>query len=284
MKTHLKLIFALLTAAMLLPAGVQARKKGPVQIKVMSYNIRFGSAKDGDNAWENRKPGTPRMLEDQAPDIFGVQEALDYQIGYILENCPQYKSYGIGREDGVSQGEHMSIFWNKKRIKLLKCGTFWLSETPEEPSKGWDAACRRTATWTLMKDRQSGKKFYYVNTHLDHRGWEARKNGLALIVERIAAMNPKGYPMILTGDFNMRPQRPEFEDLKKVMKDARVTARTTDTGYTFSGWKINPSSESVIDYVWYSGFSDCPEYHVVRKEYGVPFVSDHFPIMATLVF
>ncbi|MBQ5983439.1 MAG: endonuclease/exonuclease/phosphatase family protein, partial [Bacteroidales bacterium] len=112
----------------------------------------------------------------------------------------------------------------------------------------------------------------------------ARKNGLALIVERIAAMNPKGYPMILTGDFNMRPQRPEFENLKKVMKDARVTARTTDTGYTFSGWKINPSSESVIDYVWYSGFSDCPEYHVVRKEYGVPFVSDHFPIMATLVF
>ena len=272
-----KLLLTVLLLLSALLAGAQS-------LTVISYNIRLGEAKDGTNSWPFRAAASRDMVMDQLPDIMGLQEAFLYQAAYLKEYCKGYKYVGVGREDGKKEGEIMAIFYRKETVKLLRWGTFWLSDTPKKPSKGWDAACKRTATWALMQHKASGKKFYYVNTHLDHVGKEARQKGLELIVERIAAMNPKGYPMILTGDFNMRPQRPEFEDLKKVMKDARVTARTTDTGYTFSGWKINPSSESVIDYVWYSGFSDCPEYHVVRKEYGVPFVSDHFPIMATLVF
>ena len=187
----------------------------------MSYNIRLGSGDDGTNSWQFRAPLTLEMIEDQAPDIFGVQEALGYQVEFIKEFTKDYECVGVGREDGKKDGEHMSIFWNKKNIKLLKWGTFWLSETPNKPSMGWDAACYRTATWALMKEKKTGKKFYFVNTHLDHVGKEAQKNGLALIVEKIAEINPEGLPMVLTGDFNVKPDDPALKDLDASMKSTR---------------------------------------------------------------
>ena len=275
MKKHL---ITLLAALALLPAGLCAQN----DLKVMSYNIRVGTAKDGTNSWEFRYPASAMMILDQKPDIFGVQEALDFQIRYLNEYCEYYKSVGVGREDGKKKGEFMSIFYNTKTIKLLKWGSFWLSETPDKPSKGWDAACFRSATWALLKDKASGKKFYYVNTHLDHVGWEARRNGLALIVDRIASINPEGYPMVLTGDFNMEPDRPEFEPLKAKMKDSRETAVTTDRHFTYNGWG---KGKETLDYVWYSGFSSCTSFKVITKEYmNRAFVSDHFPVMATLIF
>ena len=178
----------------------------------------------------------------------------------------------------------MAIFYNKKAIKLIKWGTFWLSETPEKPSMGWDAACFRSATWALMKDKASGRKFYYVNTHLDHVGWEARKNGLKLIVDRIAEINPENYPMILTGDFNMRIDRPEFDDLKNIMQNAREVAVKTDHHATFNDWGKAPEDE-IIDYIWFKGFSSCTEYQTITKPYMErTYVSDHYPIKATLIF
>ena len=196
----MKRVFVLLSVlAMLLPFSLIARNPAE-ELKVMSYNIRMGIAKDGTNSWEFRHPATIEMLKDQQPDIFGVQEAFEFQIKFIEEYCRNYKSVGVGRDDGKKKGEYMSIFWNKKRVKLIKWGTFWLSETPDTPSKGWDAHCMRTATWALMKDKKTGRKFYYVNTHLDHKGKEAQKNGLKLIVDRIESINPQGYPMVLTGD------------------------------------------------------------------------------------
>ena len=178
----------------------------------------------------------------------------------------------------------MAIFYNKKTVKLLKWGTYWLSDTPDEPSKGWDAACFRTATWALLKDKASGKKFFYVNTHLDHVGWEARRKGLALIVERIAAMNPKGLPMVLTGDFNMRIDRPEFDDLKQIMENSREVAARTDHHNTYNGWG-KASKEEIIDYIWFKGFRACTEYETITKPYMErTFISDHYPIRATLIF
>jgi endonuclease/exonuclease/phosphatase family metal-dependent hydrolase len=214
--------------------------------------------------------------------VFGVQEALDFQILFIEENCRDYESIGVGREDGKKDGEFMSIFYNKKNIKVIKWGTYWLSETPDTPSKGWDAQCYRTATWALMKDKRTGKKFYYVNTHLDHKGAQAQKNGLALIVERIAEMNPEGLPMVLTGDFNVTPDNPVLTDLNTKMKSAQDTATKTDDRGTFNGWG---KKSSKIDYIYYSGFSACPQFEVVTKKYADrTFISDHFPITAVLVF
>ena len=273
----------LLAAVMVLPvAAGNKEKKGDNTLKVMSYNIRLGSANDGTNSWALRYPATAEMIEDQMPDIFGVQEALASQIRFIEDNFVDYKSVGVGREDGKKDGEHMSIFWNKKTVSLLKWGTFWLSETPEKPSMGWDAACKRTATWALMKCKKTGKKFYYVNTHLDHKGTEAQKNGLKLIVDRIDDINPEGYPMILTGDFNITPDNPNLVELDSKMQSVRKVAEKTDNHDTFNGWG---KGKGVIDYIYASGFSAYPEYQTVTKRYADrKFVSDHYPICAILVF
>ena len=279
-----KLFLFALTLALVAPMSFSKAKGEPKELKVMSYNIRLGVANDGTNSWQFRAPATPAMLEAQKPDVFGVQEAHDFQIAFMEEFCRNYKSVGVGRENGKKEGEHMSIFWNKKTVSLLKWGTFWLSETPEEPSMGWDAACKRTATWALMKDKKTGRKFYFVNTHLDHVGKQAQKNGLKLIVDRIATINPQGYPMVLTGDFNIRPDNPALADLDKIMQSARKIAPKTDNRNTFNGWSVKKTAE-VIDYIYVSGFSACKEYRTVTEKYlERPFVSDHYPILARLVF
>ena len=278
----IKRIFILAAALLMSLPLLQAKgDEGSENLKVMSYNIRLGSGKDGTNSWALRYTATEEMLKDQKPDVFGVQEALDYQVHYIEDMCG-YESVGVGREDGKKEGEHMSIFWNKKTVSMLKWGTFWLSETPQKPSKGWDAACFRTATWALMKDKKTGKKFYFVNTHLDHEGKEAQKNGLKLIVEKIAEMNPEGLPMVLTGDFNIEPSNPALADLDARMQSTRKIAEKTDDLTTYNGWG---KSSMMIDYIYVSGFSSCPEYQTVTKRYADrKFISDHYPICATLVF
>ena len=273
-----------LLMAALLPLLALSCQPGNVTepLPVMSFNVRYGTAKDGDHVWENRKDAACAMILDQRPAVFGVQEALDFQLTYFQEHCPGYKYVGVGREDGVSDGEHMAVFYDTERIELLEWGTYWLSETPFQPSLGWDAACRRTATWTLLKDKVAGRNFYFVNTHLDHVGKEARRKGLLLLVDRIAAMNPDGYPMVLTGDMNVYPDDPCLDELRTLMEDARQTASETDNDYTWHDWgKV--SGNPPIDYVFYAGFAGCDKFAVVRQPYlGVDYVSDHFPVTALL--
>ncbi len=277
-----KLLLILAAVMMVLPqahAGEKNEKSN--ELKVMSFNIRYGTAEDGTNSWNYRYAATYEMLKDEAPDVFGLQEALDFQIRYIDEFCG-YNTVGVGRIDGKKEGEHMAICWNKKTVKMIKWGTFWLSETPEKPSFGWDAACERTATWALMKCKKAGKKFYFVNTHLDHVGVEARMKGLQLIVDRIDDINPDGYPMVLTGDFNMTPDHKAMEGIDAVMQSARKVAPKTDSHITYNGWG---RAGTVIDYVYISGFSSCPEFHTVIKKYNDrKYVSDHYPVAATLIF
>lgn len=272
----------LIVAAALLAVmpAVSSCKNADPELKVMSFNIRLGVANDGDNSWDIRKPAVAEMLNTVDPIMFGVQEAFDFQIAYIEENCPQYKSVGVGREDGVKSGEHMSVFYNTEKIELLDWGTYWLSETPDVPSKGWDAACYRTATWTKVREKASGKEFYFCNTHLDHVGHAARRNGLAVIVDRIAAMNPEGLPMILTGDFNVYPDDPCLDDLKNMMQNSRYTAEDSDTGGSYNGWG---TADAEIDYVWYQGFDECKSFKVIRDQFaGKPYVSDHYPVVSVL--
>ena len=268
-------------------------------IRVMSYNIRLGVAKDGDNAWEIRKDATPAMLRDIHPAVFGVQEAYDFQIAYILEQCPEYKAVGVGRDDGRSEGEHMSVFYDTNLIELLEWGTYWLSETPDVPSFGWDAKCRRTATWTLLREIASGQKFYFVNTHLDHRGAVARKEGLALIYNRIQAMNPDGVPMVLTGDFNVLTDDECLTDISTLMKSARFNSVDADSFGSFNGFgkygnssgaptitKKNAKLDELqpLDYIYYSGFDQSLCFKVVTKTYaGRKFISDHYPVYSDLV-
>ncbi len=281
----MKLRSTLLIAAVLLitaPLSLSARKT-PAGITVMSFNIRVSDANDGTNSWEYRYPTSALMVLDRKPDIVGLQEALHDQVMYLKNALtPDYKVIGVGREDGKKKGEHMEMLYNKKTISVLKWGTFWLSETPDKPSMGWDAACVRTATWALIKDKKSGKKFYMVNTHLDHVGTVAREKGLQLICERIAQMNRDGLPMVLTGDFNMEITDPSMAPVKNAMKNARTDAVKTDNHFSYNGWG---KASSTIDYVWYSGFSSCTEFETVTKPYmDRAFISDHFPVQAHLIF
>lgn len=277
-----RLLRNMIVAAFLLLPQFASGQTG--ELKVMSYNIRLGSADDGTNSWMYRCGATLEMIHDQKPDVIGLQEAVDAQVRFLEEFVDDYNCVGVGREDGKKKGEQMAIFWNKKTVKVLKWGTFWLSETPDKPSKGWDSKHYRTATWALMKDKRTGERFFFVNTHLDHRGAEARKNGLKLIVERIKEINPKGYPMVLTGDFNMKPTAPELKELDSLMLSARKAASKTDSHQTFNGWG-KAKADMVIDYIYYSGFASCLEYQTVTKKYSDrKYISDHYPIFARLIF
>jgi endonuclease/exonuclease/phosphatase family metal-dependent hydrolase len=274
--------FLLLCLICLSTFASQAKTPSRDEVKVISYNIRFVNKKDGANIWQNRAKASPAMIKDYAPDVFGVQEALFSQLEYLDEKLPQYSFVGVGREDGKKKGETMAIFYNTRKVRLLDWGTYWLSETPDKPSRGWDADCKRTATWTLMEMKGSGKKFFYVNTHLDHRGDMAQQKGLELILERIAAMNPEGLPMILTGDFNVEPDAPVLYGLNAKMTDARMSALKTDSRATFNAWG---KSASIIDYIYHSGFSECAEYETIVRQYkDVLYISDHYPIVSRLVF
>ena len=271
----------ILLAAFALPLMLLSCSGGE-ELSVVSFNMRQGIADDGPNSWEFRKEASSEMINTEKPLIFGVQEALWMQLEYLEKTCPDYACIGVGRDDGKDEGEHMSIYYRKDAISLEDWGTYWLSETPEVPSLGWDAACRRTATWALMTHKASGHKFFYVNTHLDHVGKVARREGLRLLVERIAAMNPEGYPMVLTGDFNVTPDDPCLEDLDKMMSSARAVAQESDTTGSYNDWG---ERDDIIDYIYFSGFSSCRSFKVLNSPYaGVPYISDHYPVMARLKF
>ncbi len=253
-------------------------------LDVMTFNVRLGVARERDslNNWECRRDAAAAMINDVAPAVFGVQEAYAFQLDYLLEQCPQYKCIGVGREDGAGEGEHMSVLYDTTRLELKDWGTYWLSETPDVPSFGWDAACKRTATWTLLEVIDSGRRFYFVNTHLDHVGVKARRNGLALVVERIGEMNPEGWPMILCGDFNVYPDDPCLTDLRAMMTDAWTSAAEADDGTTWHDWGRNMDDRH-IDYIFYSGFSGCKSIRRITQSYCTSkFVSDHFPVAAEL--
>ena len=256
-----------------------AKPEGLSGITVMSYNIRSGEASDGTNSWQFRFPATAMMIEDQKPDILGIQEAMQYQLLFITENCRDYKYAGAGSEDGKSKGEHTAILYNKKTTSLLKWGTFWLSDTPDKPSKGWDSSAARTATWALMKNKETGKKFYFINVHLDDEGDTARLKGLGLVMSRIGELNSDRLPVILAGCFNAGV--PALVSLEG-MKNARQIAARTDSNATFNGWG---KSSSVIDHIFYSGFRSCTDFETVVKPYADrKFISDHYPVKAVLVF
>lgn len=263
-----------------------ARHKLPTNLTVMSYNIRNGESNDGINSWNYRYHLSAMMIDEQKPDIIGLQEALQYQKDYLVEYTKGYKAIGVGREDGKlrgkKSGEIMAVLYNKSKIKLIEWGTFWLSERPDKPSKGWDASYMRTATWALMKDRSSGKSFYFVNTHLDNDGALARKNGMRLILSWVDNLNINNLPVIICGDFNVEYGNECLSEINSKMKNAREFATRTDKGTTYNVWG---HSSDVIDHIYFSGFSSCPVFEVINKPYGGRnFISDHYPVKAVLIF
>ena len=249
-------------------------------IKLISYNMRTSAAgkSDGGNCWTNRKHATAQMLQQEAPDVLGVQEAELDQLQYIDKEAPQYARVGVGRDNGAEGGgETMAIFYLRDRFDMINSGTFWLSETPGEVSRGWDAACNRTVTWVELCDKTTGKSFFYFNTHLDHQGKKAREEGVKLIVDKIRQIAGKKTPVFLGGDLNASTENAIFKPLKKFMTDARDKASEADNKGTFNGFGTAPDT-IILDHLFYRGKVKCKRFTTLDGNYGAPFISDHYPV------
>lgn len=250
-------------------------------IKVMSFNIRLSpnDSFDGENSWVNRKEAVIKMIETEKPDIFGVQEAIYHQAKYMEEHLREYAKYGVDREGGLEKGEAeaCAVFYNTSKYTLVDKGTYWLSETPNKPSKGWDAACFRVVTWVLLKQKGAGgKEICFMNTHFDHIGKTARLESGKMIVDKISEIVPTGVPVIITGDFNSTVEDPALQPLVDNLEYARTSSPITDSHGTFNAWGKN-SSEGIIDHIFYKGLEQ-KKYRTVTDDYGVPYLSDHYAI------
>jgi endonuclease/exonuclease/phosphatase family metal-dependent hydrolase len=219
------------------------------------------------------------------PDIFGIQEAKPNQVIDIAAALPQYSYIGIGRE-GIGQGESSNIYYKKDRFKLLQNSTFWLSETPDKISKGWDAACNRVCTYALFKDLKTKTSFWVFNTHLDHIGELARTNGIQLIFSKIAALNTQNYSVFFMGDFNSKPTENRIISLKKQMLDTREISEEKPFGPagTFNGFKHNEPVTECIDYIFISKNSSYKvrKYAVLSDSKDLKYPSDHLPVYVEL--
>lgn len=256
-------------------------------LDVMSYNIRYDNPKDSLNSWEHRKDFLISQLNFYAPGIFGTQEGLIHQLKHIDEGLADYSFFGIGRDNGDEKGEFTAIFYNKKIYTLLEENTFWLSTTPEKPSKGWDAALPRICTYGLFKINGSEKQFYVFNTHFDHVGEEARKKSAQLILNKIEHLNPNGFPVVLMGDFNLENKSDGVQIIVKKLSDTHLSAGKNAFGPegTFNGFNFTQPVTRRIDYVFVSGNTfKVLKSGILSDSKNCRYPSDHLPVLTKLEF
>lgn len=268
-------------------------------IRVMSFNIRYGTAKDGENAWPHRRELVFDVIRKHRPDLVGMQEVLNGQRAELLRALPEYESLGTGRFDGMLRGEISPIVYRKDRFEVLEHGQFWLSDTPEVPgSKSWGNSITRICTWARMRDSRTGQSFYFYNTHLDHRSPPSQQRSAELIAQRIAAHEHNTDAVILTGDFNAGEDTSTIRFLKGEIERAfettanpppspklRDTFRVlhpdaTNVG-TFNGFR-GESSRGKIDYVFVSADVQVVSAEIVHDNADGRYPSDHFPVTATV--
>lgn len=265
-----------------------------MEVMVMSYNVRYDTTQDGANSWTHRRDLMIDQLREASPGTLGLQEALRSQIDDLRAALPHYGEAGIGR-DGGEAGEYSCILYDTRQFDLRDSGTFWLSETPDRPSRDWESACPRVCTWALLADKKTGETFYHFNTHLDHESAQARLNGIRLILQRIAARGSAA-PFVLTGDLNASETDPVLAYVLgaeaapagarpplEVVDTFRILhPDATETG-TFNGF-VGDRSGGKIDYVLTSPVVGVIEAGIDHSMPGGRCISDHFPVYARLQF
>lgn len=254
------------------------------QMEVMSYNIRFLTENDGENSWSYRKDYITNQLKFYEPDILGVQEAVYEQLQHFDSAMEDYRYVGVGRDKGDNEGEFSAIFYNTKKFEVLEEDTFWLSETPEKPSKGWDAALPRVCTWVLLQKKSSGEKFYVFNTHFDHIGEQAREESARLIMEQIERINEEDHPVILMGDLNLEPDSNAVRFLSEEMNDSKLVAEKVAFGPegTFNGYRFDEPVTRRIDYIFTDDNFRVLKYAVLSDSKDLKYPSDHLPVLVEL--
>jgi len=256
-------------------------------ISIMTYNIRYGLADDGENSWEYRKEFLASQMNFYNSDFIGTQEGLPFQIEYIDSQLPKHKFIGKTR-DAESKGEYSAIFYNQNKFELIKQNTFWLSPTPLKPSKGWDAAYPRICTYGLFKDKKSKTKFWVINTHLDHIGETAREQSVILILAKIKEINTENYPLIFMGDLNAEPESLPILNLKSELNDSKEISIEKPFGPkgTFNAFQFDKPVTKRIDYIFISKNNNIElnKYAVLSDSKDLKYPSDHLPVYVELTF
>lgn len=255
------------------------------QVSLMTYNIKYANENDGENSWSQRKDWLANQIAFHEPDIFGVQEALLEQLQFLKAELKQYDYLGKSREGG-EDGEYSAIFYDSSRFEVLEQGTFWLSETPDSVSQGWDAAYKRICTYALFKDRQTEQKFWVFNTHFDHRGDVARSESAKLIIDKISELNQEGQPLVLMGDLNLEPASEPLALLSSEFNDAWESSTGVVFGPvgTFNAYEFLTPVTRRIDYIFTDKDSEVLKYGVLSDSKELRYPSDHLPVLVEVSF
>jgi endonuclease/exonuclease/phosphatase family metal-dependent hydrolase len=278
----MKKILFLLTL-LLFSSGLKAQQTAYGSLNVMSYNIRFNNPGDSINAWSNRKEWVKALVKFYDTDILGIQEGLSDQVDY-LQTATGFAVEGVGRDDGKKAGEFVAIYYNPARFIKRLSGHFWLSETPDIPSKGWDAAIVRLCTWVRLYDKIRKQEFYVFNTHYDHVGVLARVKSSELIQKQIPLI-AGNLPVILTGDLNVTPQTESVATLKTFLSDAREVSQEPPYGPegSFNGFKFNAALKDRIDYIFTSKHFKVLKYGILSDSKEQRYPSDHLPVFSRVI-
>lgn len=270
----------------------QPEKIQSPELNVMTYNIRYDNPGDAPNNWSNRKKYATDAILDGDVDILGVQEALHNQMNDLQRALKGYKYIGVGREDGKEGGEYSPIFYKAGRFEIVKSGYFWLSETPEVVSKGWDAANVRIATWAKFKDKTTGNIFFVLNTHFDHKGQIARRESVRLLLNRVNEYSDNNsYPVIVTGDFNALPDSDVIKSITDtdnplhLTNSRAVSPEIFGPDWTFHNFgRMKTPDRIMLDYILVRNNVSVLRYEVIEGNYGNIWLSDHCPILIKVKF
>ncbi|WP_316797954.1 endonuclease/exonuclease/phosphatase family protein [Pedobacter frigidisoli] len=253
-------------------------------INIITYNIRLNVASDGVNAWPNRKDQVKALVKFHDADILCVQEALPEQFDALLEDSG-FDVVGVGRDDGKRKGEFSAVYFDKERFTKKEGGTFWLSETPDVPSKGWDAALNRVCSWARLYDNANKKEFLVFNTHYDHIGVKARIESAKLLKQKIQQIAPT-LPVIFTGDLNVTPETEAISTIKSFLTDAKEVSKEPAYGPdgTFNAFDFNSDLKNRIDYIFVNKGFKVQKFAVLSDSKDKRYPSDHLPVFARLWF
>lgn len=253
-------------------------------IKIMTYNIKYDNINDTVNNWNFRKEEMVDLLKHYQAEVIGMQEVLHRQLIYLDSSLNDYSYVGVGRDDGKTNGEYSPIFYENTKLKVLKSNTFWLSETPEKVSKGWDASLERICTYALFENLQDHEKFWVFNTHFDHRGKEARANSTRLIVQKIKEFNTENLPLVFMGDLNLAPEEEPIRFLQEQLTDGQMSTEQAFYGPTGTshGFDHNRILDRRIDYIFVENFKVESYIHIDDRMENNMHISDHLPVLAGL--
>jgi endonuclease/exonuclease/phosphatase family metal-dependent hydrolase len=255
------------------------------QMKVATFNLRYDNKRDTGNLWVDRAPIVSALIRFHDFDIFGTQEGLENQINDISQALPEYTRFGAGRDDGKEKGEHSAIYFKTDEFKLLKSGNFWLSETPDVPSLGWDATCcNRIASWVYLQHKKSGKKFYMFNAHFDHQGVKARKESSLLILKKMREI-AAGQPAIFTGDLNGSQTSEWYLELENsdLLEDSYKQVKYPYVNNaSFNSFGKARRGKEIIDHIFITKQFAASKWGILTDSYYGKFPSDHFPVVAYL--